>query len=902
MADERVPEQGRRAYAEFHRLVELIESMVLRPARRGWRLPLLCLVSRPGTPSPLAMLAHVFAGEERRVPHVRLDATGRDVRALLHEAYTGLVAGNFGGADRLAFRHYALADGLMQVDLTGVATNRRRRELTRQLRERISQRAASGGQQAPPDPGGWLGVLLWFVLRVLPGVTFWLLTNGWLLGAGRRFRWFLRQQYLAPELAAGDFVAFASRLTVPSRETEDQEQIDLLLVHAFLQDLRVEHRRRPWRLRPWRRTACPVLLLDGLAPGNGGYALVRLINAVRDETGRSDPLLVISNGHDVPPDGLSPTDPAVAGQLVPLDGVEGAYRAWRSGLPRARRAREDNAWYLQVEVPAADLTPFRNRLSRIVPPRPPWLARPVALVALVAVVLTTFGVWQIPGQAQRWRADCEWPPSARGGGLVHTAVRDGQCIGYSDHGRQLFSRDESLLAVQRQIFDQNREVEAAWAVRRDRPRVTLVYFGSLTKPDALPGEETFAGEREELQGMAAAQRRAYLEANDDRANPYLRIVVANAGQEMRYAGDVVRMLADLARDEPTVLGVVGLVESRKAVQDAIKALGDLNLPVLAPTLSADRIADASSRYLQISAPNIDEATLVHDHVTEVLKKKRIFNFYTYGNVDPDVGAREDLYVNTLRDGLRSRFGGDAYQETYWRQGVDLTPVCADRFGDGVVFFGGRYTEFGAFAARLAENCSGRVPLLIGDDSVNRYLANTAARRPAPDNLPLAYVVKGELAYCHRILGATDIERKLFLTDVRTVLSLCQSNSHIGERVGLAYDATRLHLRAVRTIAGNLSAPAGREWNPREVTPTTVYVAIRDVADPAYQGVTGLIRFDANGIAVGKRLTLLCVPDIRKAFDSPSDVPREIDRHPIDPAENKLYGTPPPDRRACTTQG
>ena len=43
--------------------------------------------------------------------------------------------------------------------------------------------------------------------------------------------------------------------------------------------------------------------------------------------------------------------------------------------------------------------------------------------------------------------------------------------------------------------------------------------------------------------------------------------------------------------------------------------------------------------LQQPAPNIDEATLVYDHVTEVLKKKRIFNFYTYGNVDPDLLAR-----------------------------------------------------------------------------------------------------------------------------------------------------------------------------------------------------------------------------------------------------------------------
>ncbi|TWH68108.1 ABC transporter substrate-binding protein [Micromonospora olivasterospora] len=546
-----------------------------------------------------------------------------------------------------------------------------------------------------------------------------------------------------------------------------------------------------------------------------------------------------------------------------------------------------------MKIPPADLKPYEDLLSRIVPPKPRWPTRPVALVALAVVVLVVVGGWQVPTGIDKWRADCEWRPWASGG-LVRTAVRDGQCVGYSDHERQLFSSDESLRDVQRKIFDQNREVEAAWRVRKDRPRVTLVYFGSLTKPDALPGEETFAGEREELQGMAAAQRRAYLEANEYPAYPYLRIVVANAGQEMRYSADVVRMLSALAEEEPTVLGVVGLVESRKAVQDAIRALGRLDLPVLAPTLSADGIADASSRYLQISAPNRDEATLVHEHVTRVLGKKKLFNYYTFGSADPDEGAQNDLYVNTLRDGLRDRFGEGNYQETYWRNGVDLASVCADRFRDGVVFFGGRYSEFGAFVSRLAQACSGRVPQLIGDDSVNRYLANTAARVVAPDNLPLAYVSKGELAYCNRLVGANDTERKLFLNDVRTVLSMCSSNTPIGERVGLAYDATRLHLAAVQTLAGS----AGREWDPTAVSPTTVYLAIHDVANPYYRGVTGLLRFDANGIAVRKRLTLLCVPNIKEAFNSPSYVPREIDRHPNDPEENRLYDTPPPVQRPC----
>jgi hypothetical protein len=363
---------------------------------------------------------------------------------------------------------------------------------------------------------------------------------------------------------------------------------------------------------------------------------------------------------------------------------------------------------------------------------------------------------------------------------------------------------------------------------------------------------------------------------------------------------VVRMLADLAREEPTLLGVIGLVESREAVRTAIRELGAVNLPVIAPTLSADRIADASSKYLQISASNHDESQFVHQYVTQVLNKTEVFNYYTFGATGQQRGEEDDLYVNTLRDGLQAQFG-DRYQESYWQDHVDLRSVCADRFPNGVIFFGGRYGDFGPFARELASACSGNMPLLIGDDSVNRYMANVDIRRSAPENLPVAYVVKGALSYCDQLVTARDTERVFFRGDAQKLLSLCGTHTPIGERVGLAYDATRMPLKAVRSLASSLQPPAGGAWRPEQINPVGVHAQIRDMADP-YHGVTGLITFNANGIAVGKRLTMLCVPNIKQAFQSALDVPKEIDRHPINEQENTWYGTPSPIRRTCTSSG
>ncbi|MGH3698430.1 MAG: hypothetical protein ACRDQY_02960, partial [Pseudonocardiaceae bacterium] len=108
---------------------------------------------------------------------------------------------------------------------------------------------------------------------------------------GRRYWWFMRQQYLAP-LQSVNFPGFAERLTEiaeGARQPEDIDQVDKLLVHAFLQDLRRAYARWSGRLEGWRRTAYPVVLIDNATEGSAGYRLMQLVNDVRNETGRSDP-------------------------------------------------------------------------------------------------------------------------------------------------------------------------------------------------------------------------------------------------------------------------------------------------------------------------------------------------------------------------------------------------------------------------------------------------------------------------------------------------------------------------------------------------------------------------------------------------------------------------------------
>ena len=233
----------------------------------------------------------------------------------------------------------------------------------------------------------------------------------------------------------------------------------------------------------------------------------------------------------------------------------------------------------------------------------------------------------------------------------------------------MFNNDpgqEGLRKIQERIFAQNRAAEEVWQRSdRRRPFLTLVYLGTLTGNRTRADEESYVSEREELEGMATAQYALLKESAGADGAALLRIVVANGGRQMIYADRAVSMLAELASDDPTVVGVVGLVESRTSTARALRELNKVGLPVLAPTLSADRM-DANSRlYLQISAPNTDQVEMVDAYAQQVLKVDEAHVYYT---TLEGSSLTEDLYVGTLVDGLRQRFGARITRLDEWRTG------------------------------------------------------------------------------------------------------------------------------------------------------------------------------------------------------------------------------------------
>jgi hypothetical protein len=881
-------------------ILTLISQLVQRPVRTDHRLPLIWLSSRErGTQVLEALVARLRSPRRYLVPHARVEATpgrpARDIRALLRIFCAELSALRF-GAERLRFRRYELVEFLMGLNLSQLSTEDRSREIVRLLRERHRRRSQDIDRELNGiDFGSQYRLPIWLIWRVLPKAFFRAAVSGKFPGFGSRYRWFMRQQYLAP-LQSVNFLGFAERLTEGVREREDVDQIDKLLVHAFLEDLRRAYRRRPW---PWliegrRRTAYPVVLIDNATENSAGHRLLQLINEVRNETGQSDPLLVVCSSDEVP---QAPNQATVRGVVEPDSGIrrnsdpvyrDAVYREWVETLPGSRRARVDTAWDLPISVTeSAGLEPtFEPIGSR----RPPRFARRI-VVAAVAVVPVLAGIgwvgWQYGGGL-----DCRhWPFR----GQVNIRSIGGECIGYSDSSYFRFndepsqknaSGQEALLRSQDTIFAQNRTIRALWEDgKRRRPYITLVYLGIFTGRPTNPTEEAYSGEREELEGLAIAQKDSIVRPATDKF-PLLNIVIANGGHEMQYATEAVDMIGRLAADDPTVVGVIGWDESRDTTAKALRKLNMIGLPAIATALSADQIDRNSQLYLQISAPNKDQARMIGEYANKLLHVKNARIYWTIGGVS---SIDKDLFVNTLVHDLNATLPGlgitiDNHNINNPRIDDELFDAaqfpgdaCAYR---GVAIFAGRWTEFSDFLEAL--KCpDGRSLNVIASDSVGRYMENSTLRKNAPAMLPVVYSSRSDLITCESFRETSDSSILRFfqlINETDIFRQYCgRGNGLIGQRMTAAYDAAELALDAVQHLDEDiLRGDSQQEWNPRSIVPADVYLKIlqRNRKTP-FDGITGVISYknagDDPGEPTGKRTSLLKVDDVPNI----SILPREI---------------------------
>ncbi len=871
--------------APLHGLCDLVATASVR-LRSSWQpTPVVVILGADGEAALTAVNAWLAqAGREpgrrpRGVPHALVAAgPGQvSVRQLLVQA-TQLLDAPVGGRP-LHLRRYDLTRLLLTDPPPRTASRHvMRRWLRQQLAAMYAWYGPAPGMASQSGPW-WVTLALWAASRFTPS-----------LRSIREVRWLLHQPYLDGALSHSldHFVRFLTH-----ESTTRPDEVDALLVHALLSDLRAEYR-SPWGRRGGRsRTALPVLLLPAADPGTPAGQLMDLVIRVRRDTGDDDPLLVLAQS----------TDPTTDGRAAPsATAAQSALAAWRversvagAVLPAALAVLP-----LQLADPAPAPTVPPAPPPPLMPPAPPWWARRAVLPALLAAtVLVGAGslalTWQPGLAAGCWSAPIQ-VPGAPSGSAVFDAVtlREGQCIGVSD--RTVFGRgaEQNRVIVQEAIHEQNAALDPG------RTILTIVYLEQLTGPDDLlitPTQQAiqFGSEVEDLQGLWAAQVRA----RDLRSGPQLRVVIANAGRGMQHIGEVTDRILELRRRDPSLVAVIGGGESNRATETAVERLSAAGLVFVAPILTTDRFAPTAANYLQLSRPNADQARLMTSYLA-ARPAPTPASPTPAGSPSPppasprriDVTAvaytdiEQDRYVQTLTADVVawSRSVGTAKAVD---QDDDLGLADACESGTALAYTG-RWHLFNDFLGRLDQlphtACNGLRPLVVAGDSVSAWVTSPFQRTLPAVRVPsIVYASNG--VYCATLDRTGDGEVLLSVLRRRSP-TLCRRppttpggaatstgtagtgtagtgtagaarTATIGERQALAWDAALMVRSAVVTLQGRQGNQGG-QGGPNGTQPLPTAASIVELlGDQGYSGAGG--RYDFVDRIAQRNLSLVCLP-------------------------------------------
>jgi hypothetical protein len=757
--------------------------------------------------------------EVRRAPAAHEDAA--DIAEILRQISQGLAGG---AGSRIRFARFGLVRWLITQDLESEDA-----DSDTVLRTRLRQRDLAGARyagvfskQVPELMDDSLTRWGRF-LQLLPPVWFLARISGRVPGVGQEYRWLLRQPYLAPR-DPGTVLGFAERLTVKQRMDEDAEQVLRLLMRAFLSDVSRAYRRPLWRPRGARRTTYPVVFLDGVTRANNGYRLLRLINDVRNDSGDFDPLVFVSASQSVPPDAALP-DVSVAPAPVPASAAVDAYDDWCRRILLDSRRRARTAWYLPVRVPSVLTRPvgpdsagpylalsqdIRRPPGFVIQPPPFWARRWIAVFTVTAL-LAAFG-----GSVYRMdRSHCGRLF------LLPSAVRlsreqfgtNAVCVGITDGSYRFLPKDRLITTMEATILQQNAAAERDHHLFPHRPYVSLVYTGGLAPSEGTAADFTEQG----LELLAYAALQKFQLSENDQYQPLLNIRIASGGPAMAAHATVAAQVRKAATDDPSIIGVVGLDQSRKATLDLISQLTKDGLPVMSATLSADQLNSISPLYFQTAPYNVDEAAAVWKFAQQLRSPQGRDGEHLKGNdvtivcpTDPTDNysqslahdlidgsfAHWNLTVESYPTGDGSTVGGSCKAQSKHRHNTagEVGKELYDHHYRGLVVFVGRKDDFRSFREENGQSSpSDDTMMVVADDDISSVVANANQRQHLGSHY--WYVSFGDpksgMPVVNDYLAGLQRSDQGLLSDV---------NLAVDGHAALAYAAGLEYVEAVHTLA------------------------------------------------------------------------------------------------------
>ncbi|MFD8866932.1 ABC transporter substrate-binding protein [Streptomyces sp. NPDC059590] len=859
------------AYPGVERFVEAFDKLVTQPRRRRSRVPVVLLseagTGRAGQRIVRGLRARLRGRTEVLAAHAYIPGqpAGTDAPPLELFEQIALQLAEFMPADtgRLRLPGYRLLHSVVTAPAIDGPVEYRHRELRDHCYEehrRWSRTASAlwtvGGRDQAS--GGTLLELLWnFVagplFQKLPRWLFGVRASRRMLGRGRHRRWYAewaRRQHGTPPT---DF--FRSALDhVPGGEGSDPERLDRVLTHALLADLDGAARKRrfnPWRMR---RTTRFVLLFEeaGELDSRVQRFLRELRSAVEDL--RCTSVIAIAAGTrslaSRIPD-IEPADLAHAGAELTLVEQQGMRAGQPTGIvvPVNEGPEDDErASYWLGRRPTLFVP------SRRWGPRAELVGVAVAVLAALAAVAGL-----LHGPVGGGRDSCA--------GQTFLG-QDGQCVGVREGKAQFAKGSEGqVTAVLEQIDRQNSVVDAAMRhLEPGRPHYrTVVYLGPFSGGEGAE-DPARGGTLPELLGVALAQEHINnlaLKA-DDRVP--LRVLVANVGHLYEDAPAVADSVVQLARRDPSIVGVVGFGQSRRATYTAIRKLNDAGIPMVGTSGTADALLAYGPHYYQMApvdsrSAQVMVAFLQHASLVALPDGKAVPAERAVMVADPS-----DPYSDGLARAFRAAYRQDPLEVLLLGSGgsnqhgalagrpVATVGEAAERVCEAVgggeqrtalvwTARAGQFSNFLAEFRRVADSCP-KLSVLGDDDVTNTLLQNRGPWTAFP-NLNLYYVSLGEPS---RVSGQN---AQAFLEAY---------DAKFGDKPGAPSEAMRLdgHAPLAWDALGYLSQAVDEAWvgtgkqDARLERALVQAVLYQGLGRGGFSGATG--RIDAHGVNGGGRLT------------------------------------------------
>ncbi len=374
------------------------------------------------------------------------------------------------------------------------------------------------------------------------------------------------------------------------------------------------------------------------------------------------------------------------------------------------------------------------------------------------------------------------------------------------------------------------------------PYITIVVGSMLTGDNASVGHD-------DLQGAYVAQKE-YNDAARRNGGTLVRLLLANSGNDKTYAATVANQIVQLAKDDPTVVGVMGWPFSSHALA-AIDILTRAHIPMVSQTASSDSLTGMSPYFFRVNPSDTTQGAVGAKYVEQTLHAKNVALFVD--NADPYSQSLATAFSNQFQHDGNTIVVTESY--TVGPSGRAALPGLlhdAESKNPDLIYFAGYASDAGILLANLPTSGPYAHLAVMGGDALYELKGYPPSAGPGfnrlrftsfayPDEWDVLHLTANKPAFFNEYIAAYNPRNQ-------HPLGTYGYTRPDGD-VMLSYDAlmTVLH-------ASNLALTSHKQ-----ITGADLQQALSRLnGSNAFQGVSGQIALGQDGNPINKAILVLYV--------------------------------------------